>query len=142
MSSVTTTKVDTANGATNLILTTGNTSGPSVVVTTGTDIQLNGNTVASKVSVTSNTDLRVGTFSIGANGYSYLPNGLLLQWGKLAVTTSGATITFSTPFSTGALSIQLTGTADSRPWVTSLSSTTCGIDAAASSDVYYQAIGY
>ena len=142
MSSLTTTKVDTANNSTNLTLATGSVSGANIVITTGTDIQLNGNTVASKVSVTSNTNLRVGTFSIGANGYSYLPNGLLLQWGKLAVTTSGATITFSTPFTTGALNIQLTGTADSRPWVTSLSSTTCVIDAAASSDVYYQAIGY
>ena len=137
MSSVTTAKVDTANNSTDLTLSTGNLSGANIVVTSGTDIQLNGNTV-----ISSNTNLRVGSFSIGANGYSYLPNGLLMQWGKLAVTTSGATITFSTAFPTGALSIQLTGTGDSRPWVTSLSSTTCGIDAAASSDVYYQAIGY
>jgi len=141
LSSVTTTKVDTANNSTNLTLTTGNISGASVVVTAGSEIQLNGNTVATKINV-SNTNLIVGASSVGANGYSYLPNGLLMQWGKLAVTTSGATITFSTAFPTAALSIQLTGTADSRPWVTSLSSTTCGIDAAASSDVYYTAIGY
>jgi len=141
LSSVTTTKVDTANNSTNLTLTTGNISGASVVVTAGTEIQLNGNTVATKINI-SNTNLIVGSSSIGANGYSYLPNGLLMQWGKLAVTTSGATIIFSTAFPTSALSIQLTGTADSRPWVTSLSSTTCGIDAADSSDVYYTAIGY
>lgn len=141
MSSISTTKVETGNNSTNLTLTTGNTSGPSIVVSSNTDIQLNGNTVATKINV-SNTNLIVGNSSIGSNGYSYLPNGLLMQWGKLAVTTSGANITFSTTFPTAALSIQLTGTADSRPWVTSLSSTTCGIDAAANSDVYYTAIGY
>lgn len=140
MSSVTTTKVDTANATTTLTLTTGNTTGPNIVVTGGTDIQLNGNTVSNKFNVTNTFSL--GNYSIAANGYTTLPNGIILQWGKIAATTSGSTITFSTTFANGPLSIQLTGAADTRAWVTTLTSSNSNISVSSNSDVYYTALGY
>lgn len=46
MSSLTTTTINTANGTTNLTVTTGNTSGPAIVVTSGTNIALRANATA------------------------------------------------------------------------------------------------
>lgn len=51
-----------------------------------------------------------GTPSVGANGYTFLPGGLLLQWGT--VTTSGlgaATFTFPVAFSSAVYSVTATG---------------------------------
>jgi hypothetical protein len=110
MSSVTTTKIDTINGTTNLTLTTGNTVGPKIVVTTTTDQGIGfGNSSSnslvvnsSGVNVTTN-NFTLGSFSLGANGYTRLPNGLLLQWGSATATVNNSTTaeaTFSTSFST------------------------------------------
>lgn len=46
MSSLTTTTINTANGTTNLTVTTGNNSGPAIVVTSGTNIALRANATA------------------------------------------------------------------------------------------------
>ena len=110
MSSVTTTKIDTINGTTDLTLTTGNTVGPRIIVTTTTDQGIgfgnsSSNTLVvntSGVIVTTN-NFTLGSSSLTANGYTRLPNGLLLQWGSATATvnsTTTAEATFSTSFST------------------------------------------
>ena len=43
-----------------------------------------------------------------ANGWTYLPSGILMQWGYQTVSTSGNTITFVKPFTTSCFSVQLT----------------------------------
>jgi hypothetical protein len=63
----------------------------------------NANVVANNMTVSS---MNVGTSSISANGFSRLPNGLLLQWGSVAATTANTTVTFSTPFSVAPYSFQ------------------------------------
>lgn len=63
-----------------------------------------GNTVANSTvvkadsaNIVSNT-FAFGTSSVAANGYSRLPNGLLLQWGTVSSNTSVGNITFPTGF--------------------------------------------
>lgn len=51
MSSLTTTTINTANGTTNLTLSTGNTSGPAIVVTSGTNLAMRGNSTANIITV-------------------------------------------------------------------------------------------
>ena len=61
------------------------------------------------VSFPSN-NLGIGTPSLGTNGYSRLPNGLLLQWGTSAsiAQDSSATVTYPVAFSTAVYSVMLT----------------------------------
>lgn len=53
----------------------------------------------------SNTSLKIGTSSIVANGYSWLPNGLLIQWGNIASNNTGQIVTFPVPFPTACFGI-------------------------------------
>jgi len=66
-------------------------------------------TVSNSLTVSTNT-LNLGTSSISANGYSRLPNGLLLQWGTSASINqdSSGTVTFPVAFTT-LYNIQITG---------------------------------
>jgi hypothetical protein len=46
--------------------------------------------------------------SLSSNGYTYLPNGIIMQWGKIYTTNvveSGAVVTFPIPFPNNCLSI-------------------------------------
>lgn len=150
MSTLAVTNIKTGNGTTSLILTSGNTLGPDIVVssnsTAGIVLQVNStvnavtiNTMSTAVTgsltvssdatvsgslvvsgtanvtgnvtsagninsvagyISSNT-LNLGTSSIVANGYSRLPNGLLIQWGSGgSANTSTAAQTFPIAFST------------------------------------------
>jgi hypothetical protein len=65
---------------------------------TGTDGERFAVNGVGAVSIWSNT-LTLGTSSIAANGYSRLPNGLLMQWGTVTATVNGST-TNATSFST------------------------------------------
>lgn len=66
--------------------------------------------VDSTLTVSANT-LNLGTSSITANGYTRLPNGLLMQWGNQpAANTTSGNVTFPVPFTTAVYSIQITGT--------------------------------
>lgn len=55
----------------------------------------------------STNTLSLGTSSIAANGYSRLPNGLMLQWGVVSSNSSVGNITFPALFST-LYSLQIT----------------------------------
>lgn len=135
MSTLTTSLVNTADGTTNLTLTTGNTSGPAILITGDTNVNIRANTtganvfianstqvtatvntvISSNLTVSSNlyvtgtllpTTLTLGTPSISTSGHSRLPNGLLLQWGTVTgVTSSAGTITFPTAFAVNPYSI-------------------------------------
>jgi len=53
-------------------------------------LDVNGDTRASNVTVTTNTGLILGTGSstTSANGFTYLPNGLLMNWGWFSANTA------------------------------------------------------
>lgn len=147
MSSLTTTTINTANGTTNLTVTTGNPAGPALVVSSNNDVWIRGNSVSnvfmtnttatiinssttvnsslattgnatfsSNVTINANASLNrlaantiqtvngavsTNTFTLGAslasaNGYTRLPNGLLLQWGTQAASVNNATVATAT----------------------------------------------
>ena len=56
--------------------------------------------------------INAGAHSIAANGYSWLPNGLLMQWGSYANANSTSnTISFPIDFPTTCFSVTVTGSA-------------------------------
>lgn len=60
------------------------------------------------LTITSNTGLNIGTPTLAANGFSYLPNGLLANWGWVSANTISGTITFTRAFTAVPYSVQLT----------------------------------
>lgn len=106
-------------------------------------------TAAGNVSISSN-NLNLGTASKTANGYTYLPNGLLFQWGLLPGANSSSTITFPVAFPTAALSVTVTPASVSliganTIYVGTPTTTTVAVRSAATATnfpAYFTAIGY
>jgi len=208
MSTLSTTNIRTANGTTDLSISTGNTGNPGIslwsntgrmvvgnnsqadhavvaysstgyglygqsntsvggqfVSNTGTGIyvQSNTGTVASFVNATSTfmsvygngqvavtgNSLALGTSSITANGYTRLPNGLLLQWGTLVCNTTSIT-TWPTPFTTAVYSITMSARDNTVlaganvPYVSASGLTSANLRSSSTTttaNVYYLAIG-
>jgi hypothetical protein len=63
---------------------------------------------ATSVTVNSNTGLTLGTAATTANGFTYLPNGLILQYGSVDANTTVGNITFANVFPTGLYSLTVT----------------------------------
>jgi hypothetical protein len=81
------------------------------------------------------------------NGYTFLPGGLIFQWGFTNNITNGAVITFNTPFTQNGFNMQLTARGSAAPgsiFVSNIGTLnwTFGITGVASSaSVYWTAIG-
>ena len=132
-----------AYGVTTVSNTTAN------VLLTATNVVLNVNSSvyfaanATGIYTTANT-FTLGTSSVAANGYTRLPNGLLMQWGKLAVNSSTAAQTWPTAFVTNAYSV----TATSMTVGANVVVTTCNTSkftiltaAAANVNIFWTAVG-
>lgn len=99
-------------------------------------------------NVSSNT-LTLGTSTIASNGYSYLPNGLKMNFGVFVANTTSQ-VTFTSAFATAVVSISVTPAntvylAANVPYVFTSNTTTANIYSAStttSSNCYYLAIGY
>lgn len=91
MSSLTTTSINTANGSTNLTLRTGNTSGPSLLVTSGTDVVIRANTSAN-VFIANSSGIRANAAMTVANTLNVTSP---LTANVLSVTTVNSAVTFS-----------------------------------------------
>ena len=78
--------------------------GNSTVNTTANSSLVN----ATSVSVNSNTGLTLGTSDTSANGFTYLPNGLIIQYGSVDANTTVGDITFANVFPTGLYSLTVT----------------------------------
>lgn len=110
-----------------------NTSANSSRVTTGSAV------------LTSNT-LTLGTSTAAANGYTFLPNGLKLNWGSLQVNSSSGQAVYNNAFATAVYSVTVSGnTADPTrvPAVISVTTAEAQIRTtnATATTVYYMAIG-
>lgn len=94
------------------------------------------------------------TFTLGtssattANGYTYLPNGLIMQWGVVSSNSITGDITFPTPFPNALLSITATtvtidnsSTHLARLFAANTTTANVRTTNTASRSVYYQAIG-
>ena len=69
---------------------------------------------SANVSIPSNTGLVLGTGSLAtsANGFTYLPNGLLMNWGVFAANSSTTTnAIFAKAFTTAVFSVTTTSVA-------------------------------
>lgn len=73
MSSLTTTSINTANGSTNLTVGTGNSSGPVLLVTAGTDVVIRANTSAN-VFIANSTAIRANAAVTIANSLTVTSN--------------------------------------------------------------------
>lgn len=63
-------------------------------------------------NLSSNT-LTLGTSSVSGNGFSYLPNGLMMNWGTVDVNSTTGEIRFSNAFPTAVYSVTVTRTSNS-----------------------------
>ncbi len=112
------------------------------------NVSFSGSAVTFTANVTANivtaSTMSLANSSVAANGYTYLPNGLLLNWGRASVGTSGLTATFSRAFATGStpFSITIGQTSQNAAWITGSNATTVSLDSEVSSQtIYYMAIG-
>lgn len=120
----------------------------AVLQSNGTGVYWSNATTLVSANIVSNTGLTIGTPTLAANGHSYLPNGLLANWGIVAANTTAGSITFSRAFTTACYVVHLTGAvAASNNMYNSAAPTTSGATirssstAATGSNVYYLAIG-
>lgn len=60
------------------------------------------------LKIVGNTQLTLGTHVDGSNGYTYLPNGLLLNWGQVEANTSAGNVTFTAAYTTNSWSVTAT----------------------------------
>lgn len=117
----------------------------STNLTVGSSLVVN----STSMSYNATNTFNLGTASKTANGYTYLPNGLIVQWGRV-VANSTSSVTFPTAFPTACLSVELTGNSTlyvgaNVPYVTAFTTTTATVRstyAAAAASVTYLAIGY
>lgn len=145
------TSVSVVNVST-IALGNGTTSTANLVLTTST-LAVQNSTASIQIvnpanlTVSSNTGFNLGTSTKAANGSTYLPNGLLLNWGTVAANTTAGLATFTTAYTTAVYSVTLTGreAVANVFYVLAANTTTANVrttsTAAAGSNVYYLAIG-
>lgn len=113
-------------------LTIGNSIVNSTVITTDS------------ISIQSNT-LSLGSYANSANGYTFLPNGLKLNWGWVSSNSTTGNVTFTSSYITNVYSISATSnTVDIIPAVTSQNNTVAVIRTSNTTpvNVFWIAIGH
>ena len=119
--------------------TVANTSG----VLTASNLSIGNST--SNVTINS-TVVAIGSATSAANGASYLPNGLKLNWGWVSASSSAGAVTFTSPYTTNAwvvIATSNTAVATYGAAVTAWTKTGATILTAnaAATNVFWQAIG-
>lgn len=132
-----------ANSTTNFTATVNDISvGNSTVNTSANSSRVS----TGSIVVASNT-LTLGTSSATANGYTFLPNGLKLNFGSVEANSTVGQAVFSNEFSTAVYSVTIGGNSVAHatmvPAVTSQNTTSAEIRTtnASPTTVYYMAIG-
>lgn len=105
----------------------------------------NGTVRSTNATITSNT-FTLGSSTSGSNGYTWLPNGLKMNWGWVLANSSVGNATFSSAFSTDCYvvtAVSNTSVTTYQPAVTDSNTTVAVIRTAnaVAVDVYYMAIG-
>lgn len=104
---------------------------------------------ATAINAVSNT-FNLGTSTIAANGYTFLPNGIKMNWGTV-ICNSTSSVTWSSPFATNAVSVMVTPITTAvyvgvnTAYVSAVTATTGTIRSASTTTtatVYFMAIGY
>jgi hypothetical protein len=123
-------------------------AGANAVVANQTAITIGNTTV--NTSITPNTitttQINLPSSTTAANGCCYLPNGLIMNWGWVSTSSTGATTTFTLPFTSNAYNVQVSGNTGATyiPFVTAWTKTGATIltSNTVASNVYYLAIGF
>lgn len=75
-------------------------------ITVGANLTINTTIITTpSVNVTSNSGLGLGSYTIAGNGYTYLPNGLKMNWGWVSANSSDGNAVFTNAFSTAVYSV-------------------------------------
>lgn len=105
-------------------------------------------TITGSASVSTNT-FNLGSSSLTANGYTYLPNGLIMQWGDVVANTTSGNVTFAVAFPTAILQSVCTSNSQVQGEVGIEAQSTTGLQLRCESTsnpasilVRYLAIGY
>jgi hypothetical protein len=127
--------------ADSLTFYTGGVATTQMAVINSTGMAVNGS-----ISTTSNT-FNLGSASKAANGYVWLPNGILHQWGTVSANSSTGNATFAVAFPTACQSVTLTaiGSANVAYQAASPNTTVATIRTSSITtgvSVQYHAIGY
>lgn len=107
-------------------------------------------TISSNTVTVSSNNMNLGSSSIASNGYTWLPNGLKMNWGTFNCNATSM-VTFTNAFATGILSLSVTPrssvlVAANTPYILASNTTTANIYSAATGatgqNAYFIAIGY
>jgi len=117
-------------------------------ITVGANLTINTTIITTpSINVTSNSGLGLGSSSVSGNGYTFLPNGLKMNWGWVSANNStGGNAVFSNAFTSAVYSVVATSNtpvATYQAGVTAinLGNTIIRTANATSTNVFYMAIG-
>lgn len=119
----------------------------AVLISNGGTTVVNSTTVSSSKLINSSNTFQLGSSSLtGANGYTYLANGLKLNYGWVSTNSSVGAVTFADAYTTNALTVIVTSntaTSTYQAGVTGWTAfgATVRTANATSTNVYYMAIG-
>ena len=131
-----------ANSITNFTATVNSVSvGNSTVNTSANSSRVS----TGSIVVASNT-LTLGTSTVAANGYTFLPNGLKLNFGSVEANSTAGQAVFSNAFSTAVYSVTISGNSVAATQVPSVISQTTSLAEIRTTNtsltkVFYMAIG-
>jgi len=117
----------------------------------GTNTNITSNTVIAANLTVTGTLTTPNTFALGSatkasNGYCFLPNGVIINWGFANGSSTAGTITFTQPFTSNCYGLSLTanGVGGNGAYYTALSNTAATIRTALTTNlsISYIAIGY
>lgn len=129
--------VTVANSLTITGLTTVNTSS---FTGNANFININATAVSSTNSTVTGT-LTLATSSRATEGFTTLPNGLLMCWGSASGTTTGTAVTFSRAFSAAPYAVTLGTTASNDEYLGGIGASGFTLYSDATQTVYWMAIG-
>lgn len=107
----------------------------------------NTQTFSNTITFSANAGISLGSSSKAANGYTYLPNGVLMQWGTVVANNSTGNATFSVAFPTACqhVSMNVIGSANVAYHAAAPNTTVATIRTGSTTtaiSVEYLAIGY
>ena len=119
----------------------------SIFIAANGNVGIQNNNPGAVLSIGSNT-MVLGSSSKTSNGYAWLPNGILMQWGTVASNTTAGDVSFSVSFPTAIIGVTATPATtyivNGFPNVTTQSTSGCSIrtGSATARTIFWQALGY
>jgi hypothetical protein len=119
----------------------------SIFIAANGNVGIQNNTPNTAFSIGSN-NMTLGSSSKTANGYAWLPSGILMQWGLVSSSTTLGDVSFPVTFPTAIIgvsaTVQTTYVAAAIPCVIAQTTSTCNVRTGSTTAkaVFYQAIGY